>query len=106
MTSTWPSAPSSCVLKGSTDSSHYLERDELAGLKRLQRDGAKSAYVFVNERGRPFGRMGIARMIERAGEAAKLPLPVHVHMLRHSTGYALANKRLSPHLKGSGLMAV
>jgi alpha-L-fucosidase len=48
--------------------------------------------VFVNERGAPFGRMGIARMIERAGEAAKLPFPVHVHMLRHSTGYALAGK--------------
>jgi site-specific recombinase XerD len=79
-------------LKGSTDSSHYLERDELAGLRRLQREGIKSAYVFVNERGQPFGRMGIARMIERAGEAAKLPFPVHVHMLRHSTGYALANK--------------
>ena len=83
-------------LKGSTDSSHYLERDELAGLKRLQRDqqsaGLKSAYVFINERGEPFGRMGIARMIERAGEAAKLPFPVHVHMLRHSTGYALAAK--------------
>jgi type 1 fimbriae regulatory protein FimB/type 1 fimbriae regulatory protein FimE len=79
-------------LKGSTDASHYLERDELAGLKRLQREGAKSAYVFVNERGQPFGRMGIGRMIERAGEAAKLPFPVHVHMLRHSTGYALAGK--------------
>ena len=80
-------------LKGSTDSSHYLERDELAGLKRLQREQKpKAAYVFVNERGQPFGRMGIARMIERAGEAAKLPFPVHVHMLRHSTGYALAGK--------------
>ena len=83
-------------LKGSTDSSHYLERDELVGLRALQRDytkrGIKSAYVFVNERGQPFGRMGIGRMIERAGEAAKLPFPVHVHMLRHSTGYALAGK--------------
>jgi type 1 fimbriae regulatory protein FimB/type 1 fimbriae regulatory protein FimE len=26
----------------------------------------------------------------QAGEAAGLPFPVHVHMLRHSTGYALA----------------
>jgi site-specific recombinase XerD len=78
-------------LKGSDDSTHYLERDELAGLKRLQRGQAtKSAYVFVNERGQPFGRMGIGRMIERAGEAAALPFPLHVHMLRHSTGYALA----------------
>ena len=36
--------------------------------------------------------MGIGKMIERAGDAAKLPFPVHVHMLRHSTGYALAGK--------------
>jgi type 1 fimbriae regulatory protein FimB/type 1 fimbriae regulatory protein FimE len=83
-------------LKGSHDSRHYLERDELAGLKALQRGyakrGIKSPWIFVNERGQPFGRMGIARMIERAGEAAKLPFPVHVHMVRHSTGYALAAK--------------
>jgi len=79
-------------LKGSTDSTHYLERDELAGLKRLQREQeAKSGYVFVNERDQPFGRMGIARMIERAGEAAGLK-HCHVHMLRHSTGHALASR--------------
>jgi type 1 fimbriae regulatory protein FimB/type 1 fimbriae regulatory protein FimE len=58
-------------LKGSTDSAHFLERDELAGLKRLQREQEpKAAYVFVNERGQPFGRMGIVRMIERAGAYA------------------------------------
>jgi type 1 fimbriae regulatory protein FimB/type 1 fimbriae regulatory protein FimE len=81
-------------LKGSDDSTHYMERDEVNGLKLLQRqqeaDGIKCAYAFVNERGQPFGRMGIGRMIERAGEAAALPFPIHVHMLRHSTGYALA----------------
>jgi type 1 fimbriae regulatory protein FimB len=82
-------------LKGCTDSVHYLERDEVNGLKLLHRqqqsNGIKAAYVFINERGQPFGRMGIGRMIERAGEAAELPFPVHVqHMLRHSTGYALA----------------
>jgi site-specific recombinase XerD len=81
-------------VKGSTDSSHYLERDEHKALGDLWRanaaNGVKSGYVFVNERGQPFGRMGIGRMIERAGEAAGLPFPVHVHMLRHSTGYALA----------------
>src|SRR5580704_6802613 len=46
-------------LKGSNDSRHYLERDELAGLKALQRGhaakGIRSAYVFVNERAQPFG---------------------------------------------------
>jgi site-specific recombinase XerD len=83
-------------LRGSTDSSHYLERDEHKALGELWRthakSGLKSDYVFVNERAQPFGRMGIARMIERAGEAAKLSFPVHVHMLRHSTGYALASR--------------
>jgi type 1 fimbriae regulatory protein FimB/type 1 fimbriae regulatory protein FimE len=81
-------------LKSSTDSSHYLERDEHKALGERWRanakNGIKSDYVFLNERGQPFGRMGISRMIERAGKAAKLPFPVHVHMLRHSTGYALA----------------
>ena len=76
-------------LKGSRDSTHYLERDELGGLRRLPRS---SAYIFVNERGDPFKREGIARMIQRAGEAARLPFPVHVHMLRHACGYAPANK--------------
>jgi site-specific recombinase XerD len=83
-------------LKGSTDNSHYLERDELKALGELWRanakKGIKSDYVFLNERGQPFGRMGIGRMIERAGEAAELPFPVHVQMLRHSTGYALASR--------------
>ncbi len=41
-----------------------------------------SGYVFTNERGQPFSRMGIARMVERAGKAAKLGFSVHVHMLR------------------------
>jgi site-specific recombinase XerD len=72
----------------------YLERDEHKALGELWRanakKGIKSDYVFLNERGQPFGRMGVGRMIEGAGESAKLPFPVHVHTLRHSTGYALA----------------
>jgi site-specific recombinase XerD len=83
-------------MRRSQDSSHYLERDEVSGLKALQRlyaaQGCASSYVFTNERQQPFNRMGIARMIERAGKAAKLAFPVHVHMLRHSTGHALANR--------------
>jgi type 1 fimbriae regulatory protein FimB/type 1 fimbriae regulatory protein FimE len=31
-------------------------------------------------------------MIQRTGKAAKLPFSVHPHMLRHSTGYKLANQ--------------
>jgi type 1 fimbriae regulatory protein FimB/type 1 fimbriae regulatory protein FimE len=34
----------------------------------------------------------IARIVERAAEAARLGFRVHPHMLRHATGYALANE--------------
>ena len=33
----------------------------------------------------------VRKMLARAGELAALPFPIHPHMLRHSTGYKLAN---------------
>ena len=50
-----------------------------------------SAFVFATERGGPFTSAAINRLIKRIGVRAKLPFPVHVHMLRHACGYALAN---------------
>ena len=47
----------------------------------------------MSERGAPFTTAGFARMVERAGNAAKLLLSTHPHMLRHASGFALANKR-------------
>jgi site-specific recombinase XerD len=35
---------------------------------------------------------GLQKLVERAGIEAKLPFKPHPHMLRHATGYALANK--------------
>ena len=46
----------------------------------------------MSERNAPFSTSGFAKLIERAGVEAKLPFKAHPHMLRHSTGYALANK--------------
>lgn len=34
----------------------------------------------------------VGGIVERAGELAGLPSPVHAHMLRHGTGYYLANR--------------
>jgi type 1 fimbriae regulatory protein FimB/type 1 fimbriae regulatory protein FimE len=48
--------------------------------------------VFVIEAGTPVTTAWFLRMVQRAGKAAKLPFPVHPHMLRHSTGYKLANQ--------------
>jgi integrase len=79
-------------LKSGVASTHPIVGDELRALRRLQREQEpKSPFMFTSERGAPFTRSGFAKLIERAGEAAKLPFPVHAHMLRHATGFALAN---------------
>ena len=39
----------------------------------------------------PFTPDAVNRLIKRIGERAGFPFPVHVHMLRHACGYALAN---------------
>jgi site-specific recombinase XerD len=64
----------------------------LRALRRLRREQEpKSPFVFTSERGAPFTTAGFARMVERAGIEAKLGFKAHPHMLRHATGYALAN---------------
>jgi site-specific recombinase XerD len=79
-------------LKGSTDAVHPIRGDELRALRRLQREQEpKSAYVFTSERGAPFSTAGFLRMVQRAGETARLGFPIHPHMLRHATGFKLAN---------------
>jgi integrase len=77
--------------KGGSTTTHPLLGDELRALRALKRE-AKSPFIFVSERGAPFSTAGLAKLIERAGIEAKLPFKCHPHMLRHSTGYALANK--------------
>src|SRR5262249_40253873 len=37
------------------------------------------------------GQSGFHRLIQRLGEAAKMPFPIHPHMLRHACGFKLAN---------------
>lgn len=78
--------------KGSKTSNHPIRGDELRALRQLRRDNPDSPFMFVSERGAPFTRAGFARMVERAGRAAKLgSLKVHAHMLRHAAGFKLAN---------------
>ena len=77
--------------KGGTTGTHPLLGDELRALRVLKRE-ANSPFVFVSERGAPFSTSGWAKLIERAGVEANMPFSVHPHMLRHATGYALANK--------------
>jgi integrase len=78
--------------KGGIAATHPLLGDELRALRNLKRDGTKSPFVFTSERGAPFTTAGFAKLIERAGIAAKFGFKLHPHMLRHACGYALANR--------------
>jgi len=44
-----------------------------------------------SERGGPISPIGFHRLIQRVGEAARVPFPIHPHMLRHACGFKLAN---------------
>jgi site-specific recombinase XerD len=48
-------------------------------------------YVFMTERKAPMTIRGFHNLVALAGTAAKFPFPIHPHMLRHATGYKLAN---------------
>ena len=77
--------------KGSAGSTHPILGDELRELRKIQREQpAGSQFIFTGERG-PVSVAWFQRMLQRVGAEAGLPL-VHAHMLRHSTGFALADK--------------
>lgn len=79
-------------LKNGVASTHPLRGPELRALRQLRRDWPDSPYLFVSERGGPMTASNVRKLIGRAGAQAKLPFPVHPHMLRHACGYKLANE--------------
>ena len=79
--------------KGGNESAHPLRSPELRALRRLRRDYPDTPYLFVSERKGPLTRSAVRKIVARAGDAAGMQdLHIHPHMLRHSTGYYLANK--------------
>jgi type 1 fimbriae regulatory protein FimB len=77
--------------KNGLPSTHPLRGPELRALRRVLRNYPETAYVFVSERRAPMTAANFRKLIARAGEKAKLGMPIHPHMLRHSTGFKLAN---------------
>lgn len=79
-------------LKQGNPGIHPLRGVELRALRKVQKKYGESPYVFVSEQGGNIGDSTVRKMIARAGEVAGIPFPVHPHMLRHATGFYLANK--------------
>ena len=78
-------------LKHGTASTHPIRGPEIRALRRLQRDYPDTPYLFVTERGGPLTTSTVRKIVARTGDHAEIGFPVHPHMLRHSTGYKLAN---------------
>jgi integrase len=82
--------------KGSLSTHQPIEGDELRALRawlrvRQEHPNARAPYLFLSERG-PMTRQAVNYLAKEIGRRAKLRFHVHPHMLRHSTGFYLANK--------------
>ena len=80
-------------LKGSLSTQHPVAGDTLRALKRyLAARKDDQPWLFISERGGQLTRQAVAYIVAEAGKRAGLG-HVHPHMLRHSCGYRLAEKR-------------
>jgi type 1 fimbriae regulatory protein FimB/type 1 fimbriae regulatory protein FimE len=77
--------------KNGVPSVHPLRGPELRALRRLERDYPETPYLFVSERKAPLTADTVRKIVARAGQHAGIEFPIHPHMLRHATGYKLAN---------------
>jgi type 1 fimbriae regulatory protein FimB/type 1 fimbriae regulatory protein FimE len=79
-------------LKNGIDTVHPLTALELRMLKRLRRNEPHARFVFLTSRQTPMTRQNFAHLLNKLGKEANIEVPVTPHMLRHSTGYKLANQ--------------
>jgi integrase len=79
-------------LKDSENSVHFLNREEVIGLKKVRDLYPGSQYVFGHERGSRISPSAFWKIVKRAGIEAGFSFPVHPHQLRHACGYRLTNE--------------
>lgn len=79
-------------VKNGLSATHPIRGVELRALRQIKRNYPNSSYVFVSERNAPLTTRTVRHIIARAGDNAQLGFTIHPHMLRHSTGFYLANQ--------------
>jgi len=82
--------------KGSLSTNQPLQGDEIRALRawlrqRIDAPCSNSPLFFLSERG-PMTRQAFNYVCAEVGKHARLNMRVHPHMIRHSCGFALANK--------------
>jgi type 1 fimbriae regulatory protein FimB/type 1 fimbriae regulatory protein FimE len=78
-------------IKRGDAATHPLAAVEVAALRELRTSNPESTRVFNSERRGPLTAATVRKIVARSGRIARLDFPVHPHMLRHATGYYLAN---------------
>ena len=79
-------------LKNGTASTHPLQGETIRALRLLQRKYRDTPFLFSTQQKTPLSARSVHRIVADAGKDAGLPFSIHPHMLRHSTGFYLANK--------------
>ena len=80
-------------LKHGDASTHPLRGPELRALRAWKRrQDQRAPYIFTSLRGGPMTRRTVHYVVAQAAKSAHIPFPVHPHMLRHGTGFYLANQ--------------
>lgn len=79
-------------MKNGRSSTHPLQGETIRALRQLQRLYPDTPYLFCTTQKVPLSTRRVRWIITNAGQKAGLPFPIHPHMLRHSTGFYLANK--------------
>lgn len=84
-------------LKGGFSTTHPLHPDCICLLEcwmheRQSWTGSEQRWLFLSRHGGKMSRQRFYQLLRHYGEIAHLPLPIYPHMLRHSCGYALAER--------------
>lgn len=77
--------------KNGIHATHPLFGPEIRALRLIKRTYPESSYIFTTERKGPLTESTFRKIVKRAGIEAGIGFPIHPHMLRHATGYKLAN---------------
>ena len=79
-------------LKRGRHGTHPLSPDEKSALELLKKAQDGSGYIFTSERGGPMHRQNINRIVSEIASDANIAINCTPHVLRHSCGYALADR--------------
>ena len=80
--------------KNGKPSVQALSDKETHALRTLKQSSHQDAHlVFHSSTGKGIGRSAVFKIIQNAGERAKLDITPNTHTMRHSCGYHLANIR-------------